>query len=55
VKDQFTDHGIVVDNAIGFWIQSVYQTTHNGMFRVFSEQAGEEVTPEQWMILFRLW
>ena len=55
MKDQFTDHGIVVDNAIGFWIQRVYQTTRNEMFRAFREQAGEEVTPEQWMILIRLW
>jgi DNA-binding MarR family transcriptional regulator len=54
VKDQFTDHGIVVDNAIGFWIHRVYQTTRNEMFRLFRE-GGEDITPEQWMILIRLW
>jgi DNA-binding MarR family transcriptional regulator len=55
VKDQFTDHGIVVDNAIGFWIQRVYQATRGEMYRRFREHAGEEITPEQWMVLIRLW
>lgn len=54
MKDQFTSHGIVVDNAIGFWIQRVYQTTRNEMYRLFREQ-GEDITPEQWMVLIRLW
>ena len=55
MKDQFTDHGIVVDNAIGFWIQRVYQATRSEMYRLFREQVGEEITPEQWMVLIRLW
>lgn len=55
MKDQFTDHGIVVDNAIGFWIQRVYQATRGEMYRRFREHAGEEITPEQWMVLIRLW
>jgi DNA-binding MarR family transcriptional regulator len=54
VKDQFTEHGIVVDNAIGFWIHRVYQASRNEMFRVFREH-GEDVTPEQWAVLIRLW
>jgi DNA-binding MarR family transcriptional regulator len=54
MKDQFRDGGIVVDNAIGFWIHRVYQATRNEMFRAFRER-GYEVTPEQWAVLIRLW
>lgn len=54
MKDQFSEGGIVVDNAIGFWIHRVYQASRNEMFRRFREQ-GEDVTPEQWAVLIRLW
>jgi MarR family transcriptional regulator, organic hydroperoxide resistance regulator len=54
MKDQFRDGGIVVDNALGFWIHRVYQASRNEMFREFREH-GEEVTPEQWALLIRLW
>lgn len=53
--DQFDDDDrIIVDKAIGFWLNRVYQRTRAEMFRSFAEQ-GEEVTPEQWMVLIRLW
>lgn len=54
MKDQFRDGGIVVDNALGFWIHRVYQASRNEMFREFREH-GEEITPEQWAVLIRLW
>jgi MarR family transcriptional regulator, organic hydroperoxide resistance regulator len=54
MKDQFTDRGIVVDNALGFWIHRVYQASRNVMYRRFRE-VGEEITPEQWAVLIRLW
>ena len=54
MKDQFREGGIVVDNALGFWIHRVYQASRNEMFREFREQ-GEDVTPEQWALLIRLW
>lgn len=54
MRDQFVDGGIVVDNAIGFWIHRVYQAARNEMFRAFREH-GEELTPEQWTVLIRLW
>lgn len=56
MKDQFAaDTGaVIVDNAIGFWIHRVYQATRNEMFRRFREH-GEDVTPEQWAVLIRLW
>ena len=54
MKDQFRDGGIVVDNALGFWVHRVYQASRNEMFRQFREH-GEEITPEQWALLIRLW
>jgi DNA-binding MarR family transcriptional regulator len=54
MKDQFRDGGIDVDNALGFWIHRVYQASRNEMFRAFREQ-GEDITPEQWAVLIRLW
>lgn len=54
MKDQFVDGGVVVDNAIGFWVHRVYQATRNELFRAFREE-GEEITPEQWAVLIRLW
>jgi DNA-binding MarR family transcriptional regulator len=54
MKDQFAEGGIVVDNALGFWIHRVYQASRNEMFRRFREH-GEEITPEQWAVLIRLW
>ena len=54
MRDQFRDGHIIVDNAIGFWIHRVYQASRNEMFRAFRER-GEEITPEQWAVLIRLW
>jgi MarR family transcriptional regulator, organic hydroperoxide resistance regulator len=54
MRDQFRDGGIVVENALGFWIHRVYQASRNELFREFREQ-GEDVTPEQWALLIRLW
>src|SRR3982751_6871400 len=54
VKDQFVGGTIVVDNALGFWIHRVYQASRNEMFRAFRDK-GEDVTPEQWAVLIRLW
>jgi hypothetical protein len=54
VKDQFAEGGIIVENALGFWVHRVYQASRNEMFRAFRER-GEEITPEQWAVLIRLW
>jgi DNA-binding MarR family transcriptional regulator len=54
VKDQFTDTGIALDNAIAFWIHRVYQASRSAMYRRFNAQ-GVDMTPEQWMVLVRLW
>lgn len=47
------DGSVVVENAIGFWIHRVYQASRNELYRVFREH-GEDVTPEQWAVLIRL-
>ncbi len=54
MKDAFVDGSIVVDRAIGFWIHRVLQASRNEMYRRFREH-GEDITPEQWAVLIRLW
>jgi len=54
VRDQFRDDGIVLDNALAFWVNRFYQATRREMYRAFAEH-GFEVTPEQWQVLVRLW
>jgi MarR family transcriptional regulator, organic hydroperoxide resistance regulator len=54
MRDQFQGDGIVLDNAIGFWVHRVYQAARNEMYRAFREH-GLEITPEQWTILLALW
>jgi DNA-binding MarR family transcriptional regulator len=54
MKDQFVSDGIVLENAIAFWVYRVYQTLRKDLYRSFGE-LGHPITPEQWMILVRLW
>ena len=54
MRDQFQGDGIVLDNAIGFWVHRVYQAARNEMYRAFREH-GLDITPEQWTILLALW
>jgi len=54
VRDQFTSDGIVLDNALAYWIHRVYQATRNATFEVM-RIGGHEITPEQWIVLVRLW
>lgn len=54
MRDQFTDDGVVLENALSYWIHRVYQASRNEMFRAFRDE-GEELTPEQWIVLARLW
>ena len=54
VKDQFKGDGIVLDNALAFWVHRVYQVVRNETYRAFRD-AGTELTPEQWVVLVRLW
>ncbi len=54
MRDQFTESGIRLDNALAFWVHRVYQAQRNAMYREFREK-GVELTPEQWGVLVRLW
>ncbi len=54
MRDQFQGDGIVLDNALAFWVHRVYQATRNEIYRVFRDH-GVELTPEQWVVLVRLW
>jgi MarR family transcriptional regulator, organic hydroperoxide resistance regulator len=54
MKDQFVGDGIELDNALAFWIYRVYQGTRRHLYRGFMQQ-GYDITPEQWLILVRLW
>src|SRR5687767_7637081 len=54
VHDQFTSDGIVLDNALMFWVHRAYQAARNVTYDAFREH-GVELTPEQWAVLVRLW
>jgi MarR family transcriptional regulator, organic hydroperoxide resistance regulator len=54
VRDQFRGEGIVLDNALAFVIHHLYQRIRSEGYRAFNEH-GVEITPEQWMVLVRLW
>lgn len=55
MQDQFRgDHAIVLEHALAYWVNRYYQAARREMYRVFGAR-GFEVTPEQWMVLVRLW
>ncbi|MFT3706947.1 MAG: MarR family winged helix-turn-helix transcriptional regulator [Archangium sp.] len=54
MQDQFTSEGIVLENALAFWVHRVYQATQNASYAAFRE-AKVELTPEQWVVLVALW
>ncbi|APR79586.1 Transcriptional regulator, MarR family protein [Minicystis rosea] len=54
MRDQFDEGGIVLENALAFWANRFSEVTRRGMYRAFAAH-GVELTPEQWMVLVRLW
>lgn len=54
MEGQFTGGGISLDSAMGFWIQRVFAAARTALYDTFRED-GIEMTPEQWMVLVRLW
>ncbi|XXX73117.1 MarR family transcriptional regulator [Sorangium sp. So ce134] len=55
MRDQFTaEGGIILDNALSYWVARVYLASRAAMYRRFRAH-GVEITPEQWMVLVRLW
>ncbi|MBL9014853.1 MAG: MarR family transcriptional regulator [Myxococcales bacterium] len=54
MADHFTDDGIVLERALGFRIYRINQMFRTAMYRTFAT-LGLDVTPEQWIVLVRLW
>jgi len=55
VAKQFSpDGGIILEEALGFWVSRVYLAARAELYRRFKAH-GVEITPEQWMVLVRLW
>lgn len=54
MRDQFRDDGIVLDNALAYWVHRFYEAARREMYRAF-RQYGFDLTPEMWSVLVRLW
>jgi DNA-binding MarR family transcriptional regulator len=54
MRDQFTSDGIALERAIAFALHQAYQRLRTVTYREFREH-GLEITPEQWIVLVRLW
>jgi DNA-binding MarR family transcriptional regulator len=54
MRDQFDGDRIVLDNALTFVMHGTYQRIRAFTYREFAAH-GLEITPEQWMVLVRLW
>lgn len=54
MKDQFHQDGIMIENALAFWVGRFYEGARRAMYRRFREH-GFTLTPEQWSVLVRLW
>ena len=54
MRDQFDGEQIVLENALPFLIHGIAQRIRTVTYRAFNEH-GLEITPEQWIVLARLW
>ena len=54
MRDQFDGDQVVLENALPFLLHGIYQRIHSITYRAFNEH-GLEITPEQWIVLARLW
>lgn len=55
MRGQFrANHTIAVEHALAFWVNRFYEVSRRTMYRAFRAH-GVEVTPEQWLVLVRLW
>lgn len=52
--DQFEGDQVVLENALPFFLHGVYQRLRTVTYQEFN-QHGLEITPEQWIVLVRLW
>lgn len=54
MRDQFEGEQVVLENALPFLLHGLYQRIRGVTYRAFNEH-GLEITPEQWIVLARLW
>jgi DNA-binding MarR family transcriptional regulator len=54
MRDQFEGDQVVLENALPFLIHGIYQRTRSMTYKAFNAH-GLEITPEQWIVLARLW
>jgi MarR family transcriptional regulator, organic hydroperoxide resistance regulator len=54
MRDQFDGDRVILENALPFLIHGLYQQIRSVTYREFNQQ-GLELTPEQWIVLVRLW
>ena len=54
MRDQFDGDQVVLENALPFLLHGIYQRIRGVTYRAFNEH-GLEITPEQWIVLARLW
>ena len=54
MRGQFRGDDIVLENALAFWVNRFYEVSRRAMYRAFRAH-GLDVTPEQWLVLVRLW
>ena len=54
MRDQFDGEQVVLENALPFLLHGIYQRIRAVTYREF-HQHGLELTPEQWIVLVRLW
>lgn len=54
MRDQFDGDQVVLENALPFLLHGIYQRIRGVTYRAFHAH-GLELTPEQWIVLVRLW
>ena len=54
MRDQFEGDQIVLENALPFLLHNVFQRIRGATYQAFNK-LGLEITPEQWIVLARLW
>src|SRR5882757_7385928 len=54
MRDQFEGDQVVLENALPFLLHGVSQRIRSVSYQAFN-QHGLEITPEQWIVLARLW
>ena len=54
MRGQFRGHRVVLERALPFLLHACYQRLRSRTYKEFSAQ-GLELTPEQWIVLVRLW